>query len=322
MSRDGRAAVVTIPEVCLVVLVGVSGSGKSTFARKHFSATEVISSDACRGLVSDDETDQTATRAAFEVLHFIAAKRLDAGRLTVVDATSVRPEDRRPLVALAKAHHVLPVAVVLDVPPELCRDRNASRPDRDFGPHVIRNQRNALRRSLDNLSREGFRRVYVLRGSDQIEGAVLERERLFSDLRERHGPFDIIGDVHGCHEELVGLLGELGWTIEADGSDARHPDGRMAVFLGDLVDRGPATPAVLRLAMNMCDSGVAMCVPGNHENKLQRALKGRNVQVSHGLEASLAQLAVQPPEFRQRVERFIDGLISHAVLDDGALVVA
>src|SRR5215469_12977683 len=107
---------VRFPELALVVLVGTSGSGKSTFARRHFLPTEVISSDYCRGLVADDENDQSATRAAFEVLHFIAGKRLASGRLTVVDATSVRPEDRKPLVELARQHHMLPVALVFDLP--------------------------------------------------------------------------------------------------------------------------------------------------------------------------------------------------------------
>jgi protein phosphatase len=313
---------VTIPDLCLVTLVGVSGSGKSTFGRKHFLPTEVVSSDFCRGLVSDDENDQTATTAAFEVLHTIVGKRLQGGRLAVVDATNVRPEDRRPLVALAREHHVLPIAVVIDVPPEVCRARNESRPDRNFGSHVVRNQLNALRRSVRNLQREGFRRVYVLRGVDEVEAAVVERERLWTDKRDLTGPFDIIGDIHGCHAELVVLLEQLGWSVDASGDGARHPEGRTAVFLGDLVDLGPATPAVLRLVMGMVAAGTALCIPGNHENKLKRALEGRNVTVSHGLAESLAQLGDEPVEFRQEVERFIDGLVSHAVLDGGALVVA
>ena len=103
---DGRD--LGIPELSLVALVGVSGSGKSTFARAHFRPTEVISSDFCRGLVSDDENDQAAAPDAFDVLHYIAGKRLARGRLTVVDATNVQPEARRALVALAREHDVLP----------------------------------------------------------------------------------------------------------------------------------------------------------------------------------------------------------------------
>lgn len=312
----------TIPELSVVALVGVSGSGKSTFARRHFLPTEVISSDFCRKLVSDDENDQSATEAAFAVLHTIAAKRLESGRIAVIDATSVRPEDRRPIVQLAKDHHVFAYAVVLDVPPEICHERNASRPDRAFGDHVIRNQRAALRRSINNLHREGFRKVYVLNGVDDIDRAEVVRERLWTDRRDQTGPFDIIGDIHGCHTELVDLLRQLGWTVDGAGLDASHPHGRQAVFLGDLVDRGPASPAVLRLVMNMVRSGAAMCIPGNHENKLKRALDGKNVTLSHGLAETMAQLSTEPEEFRREVAAFIDGLVSHAVLDGGALVVA
>ncbi|MGH2710782.1 MAG: AAA family ATPase, partial [Actinomycetota bacterium] len=115
---------IEVPELSLVVLIGPSGSGKSTFASRHFKPTEVLSSDECRALVSDDENDQTVTKEAFEVLHFIAGKRLAGGKLTVVDATNVQPEARKPLVALARDHHVLPVAIVFDLPESVCRERN------------------------------------------------------------------------------------------------------------------------------------------------------------------------------------------------------
>lgn len=313
---------ITIPELCVVALVGVSGSGKSTFAARHFLDSEVISSDFCRKLASDDENDQSATDAAFDLLYAIAGKRLERGRLAVVDATNVRPEDRKPIVSLAKQHHVFACAIVLDVPPEVCRERNRQRPDRDFGDHVIRNQRSALRRTLKGLQREGFRKIYILRGVDEIADVEIVREQLWTVRRDVTGPFDIIGDVHGCHAELVELLSTLGWVVDSGGERARHPDGRLAVFLGDLVDRGPASPAVLRLVMTMVSDGVALCIPGNHENKLKRALDGRNVQLSHGLAETMDQLGRETPEFRAEVRDFIDGLISHAVLDGGALVVA
>jgi protein phosphatase len=140
--------IISIPELSLVVLVGVSGSGKSSFAARHFLPTEVLSSDFCRGLVNDNENDQAATPAAFDVLHYVAGKRLEQGRLTVVDATNVQPEARKPLVALAKKHHVLAVAIVFDVPETVCAQRNAARHDRNFGAHVLRNQRSQLRRPV------------------------------------------------------------------------------------------------------------------------------------------------------------------------------
>ncbi len=313
---------ITVPELSLVLLIGPSGSGKSTFAANHFLPTEVLSSDFCRGLVSDDENDQAATNDAFEVLHFIAAKRLAAGRLTVVDATNVQPEARKPLVALAREYDVLPTAIVFNLPERLCQDRNRGRPDRDFGAHVIRRQSEQLRRSLKYLSKEGFRHVAVLRSPDDVEAAVVERQPTWTNRRTEHGPFDIIGDVHGCFAELVALLRELGWDISEDGLTAQHPEGRRAVFLGDLVDRGPAVPAVLRLVLSMVESDVALCVPGNHDIKLVRALRGRHVKLAHGLAESLAQLENEPPEFKEKAAEFLDKLISHFVLDDGNLVVA
>lgn len=312
---------IKIPELSLIGLIGASGSGKSTFAARHFRPTEVLSSDAFRGLVGDDENDLSVTSQAFDALHHVAATRLGLGRLTVIDATNVQPDARRPLVQIARDHHVIPVAIVLDVPERVCLERNRDRPDRDFGAHVVRRQLSSLRRSIGRLQREGFRRVFVLRGVEEVDAAEIVRERAWTDRSDERGPFDVVGDVHGCHDELVELLAALGYATGADGVP-RHPDGRIAVFLGDLVDRGPATPAVLRTVMGMVGAGTALCVPGNHENKLVKALKGRDVQVTHGLAESLAQLEAEPEEFRGHVLEFLDGLVSHYVLDGGRLVVA
>ena len=233
---------IKIPELCLVTLVGVSGSGKSSFASRHFLPTEVISSDFCRGLVSDDENDQAATNAAFEVLHFITGTRLEGGRLTVVDATNVQPEARGGLLKLAKEHHVLAVAIVLDVPERICADRDAARQDRQFGSQVLRNQQSQLRRSLRGLRREGFHRVYVLSGEEEIESASFEREPLWNDRRSDSGPFDIIGDIHGCHQELVELLNDLGYVTDPNGSTVTPPAGRRALFLGTWSIGVPPSP--------------------------------------------------------------------------------
>ncbi|MBN9156597.1 polynucleotide kinase-phosphatase [Microbacterium sp.] len=315
-----------IPALSLVVLVGASGSGKSTFARTHFGPYETLSSDVFRGLVSNDESDQSATAAAFDALQHVAAKRLERGLLTVIDATSVQPDARRRLVELAKAHDVLPVAIVFDLPEALSVARNAERLDRSIPAGVVKRQSDQLRRGLRHLAKEGFRKVHVLRSAEEVEAATIVRTRLLNDRSDEHGPFDAIGDVHGCLRELEALLTRLGYELIRDGDgraiDARHPQGRRVVFLGDLVDRGPDVVGVLRLAMGMVGSGQALAVAGNHEAKLVRALRGDRVTVSHGLEQTLAQLSAEPEEFRERVARFCYDLVSHLVLDEGRLVVA
>ncbi|MGC5028406.1 polynucleotide kinase-phosphatase [Micromonospora sp. DT229] len=315
-----------VPELSLVALVGVSGSGKSTFARRHFAPSQVLSSDAFRAMVADDENDQSASADAFDALYYVAGKRLRAGRLTVVDATNLQPHARAALVRAAREHDVLPVAIVLDVPEGLAWARTEARADRTFDRQVLARMSRDLRRTYSQLAREGFRKVHVLRGVEEIEAAQIRIERLFNDRRELTGPFDIVGDVHGCRAELERLLDRLGWQVHRDEAgrpvDATHPAGRTAVFVGDLVDRGPDSPGVLRLVMGMVAAGHALCVPGNHEQKLLRKLRGRSVKVAHGLAETLDQLAAEPTEFSTEVAAFVDGLVSHYVLDGGRLVVA
>jgi protein phosphatase len=311
-----------MPELSLVVLIGPSGCGKSSFAQAHFQPTEVISSDYCRGLVSDNENDQAATGDAFDLLHYIARKRLAAGRLTVVDATNVQMESRKPLVALAREFHVLPVAIVLNLPEKLCHERNQNRPNRQFGPHVVRNQSQQLRRSIRGLEREGFRHVFTMTSPEEVAGATITRQPLWNNLTREHGPFDMIGDVHGCDDELIALLTLLGYQVDSAELKVMPPAGRKAIFVGDLVDRGPGIPRVLRLVMKMVEDGVAFCVPGNHDIKLMRKLRGRDVQLTHGLADSIEQLDKETPEFKQDVVKFLDDLVSHYVFDDGKLVVA
>lgn len=324
---------ISIPKLSLVVLVGPSGSGKSSFARKHFLPTEILSSDVCRGLVSDDENSQSATNDAFDVLNFIAEKRLAAGKLTVIDATNVQSRSRGPLVALAKKFHMLPVVIVLNLPEKVCIARNSERSDRNFGPHVIRQQRSQLRQSLRKLRSEGFRHVYVLDSEEAVASAVIERVPLWNDRSDLHGPFDFIGDVHGCCDELELLLQKLGYekttaTVEPGWSSLNyaHPEKRTAVFVGDLVDRGPRVVDSLSLVRNMMHSGAAMCVPGNHEEKLLRWLRGKEVVVKHGLAQTISEIEAVPgeqlPSFKKQLADFIDGLISHFVLDRGRIVVA
>ncbi len=265
---------IEIPELALVALIGASGSGKSTFGRRHFLPTEVLSSDFFRGLVSDDENDQAATGDAFNALYYMLAKRLARGRLTVVDATNVRPEDRKRLVEHARQYHCFAIAIVLNASEKTCLERNRNRPERSFGPHVVRRQLGDLKRGMRGLEREGFRYVHLLNeediASDQVE---IRRIPLWNNKKDQAGPFDIFGDLHGCADELEGLLTQLGWERsvmeEPDafwgGESWRHPEGRRAIFLGDLVDRGDRVLDTVRIARNMVKSGAAFCIAGNHD---------------------------------------------------------
>ena len=170
-------ATLVLPDPSLVMLVGVSGAGKSTFAARHFRPTEVLSSDRFRGLVSDDESDQSATHAAFEALRFVCTKRLERRRLTVIDATNVHPIRRRPFLEIAQQTGLSAVAIVLLIPATLAEDRNGIRPERRFGTKwVVRNQNGQLLRSLRRMTDEGFAAVHVLRGVEAIDAAALTRE--------------------------------------------------------------------------------------------------------------------------------------------------
>ncbi|AEF80517.1 polynucleotide kinase-phosphatase [Leadbettera azotonutricia] len=311
-----------IPELCVVALVGASGSGKSTFARTHFKPTEVLSSDYFRGLVSDDETDQNATPAAFDSLYYVARKRLDAGKLTVIDATNVQKKSREALINLAREQNLLAAAIVFDMGESICLERNKARTDRNFGAHVVRGHIRELKRSIRSLQKEGFRYVYVLSTPEEAETAEIVRTRLWNDKRDEKGPFDIVGDVHGCYDELCALLEKMDYTVDRGAFTALPPAGRRLIFLGDLCDRGPKNAAVLKLAMNMASAGTALCVPGNHDVKLLRKLRGADVKLTHGLGLTVEELEKEQPEFIEQAIAFLDGLVSHYVLDQGRLVVS
>ena len=311
---------ISIPEQGLVVLCGASGSGKSTFAAQHFTPFQTIASDQCRALVGDDENDQSVTVQAFALLHEIIDKRLEIGRLTVVDATNIKPQDRRSILAIARKWDLLATAIVFDIGVKVCLERNQARDDRTTPEHAIRRQHKELRRNSRRMRKEGFNRVYTLGSVEQVDEVQITKAKLWTNRRDDTGPFDIIGDVHGCGRELLALLEQLGYQTALE--PISHPEGRKAVFLGDLVDRGPAVPEVLDVVMSMVEAGTGLCILGNHENKLRRALGGRSVKATHGLAETLAQLDARPDQYRDKVATFIDGLISHYVLDDGKLVVA
>jgi len=160
-----------IPERSLVLLIGAAGSGKSTFARKHFKSTEIVSSDGLRAIVSDDEADQSASGDAFHLLRLIAMKRLRRGRLTVIDATNVQRPARKSLLAIAAQTSAPTAAIVLNLPLDTCLARNRTRVDRQVSPEVVEKQVADLAVSLPELAAEGFGNLYVLDNTADIDAA-------------------------------------------------------------------------------------------------------------------------------------------------------
>ncbi|TIW66172.1 MAG: polynucleotide kinase-phosphatase, partial [Mesorhizobium sp.] len=211
---------------------------------------------------------------------------------------------------------------------DVCVARNAARPDRQFGAGVAQRMATEIRKGLGGLQREGFRQVWKLGSEAGVDAAKVSRQPLWTDKRDDSGPFDIIGDIHGCADELQTLLGQLGYSVawSEDRGDrtvvVTPPEGRKAVFVGDIVDRGPNSPDALRIVMGMVAAGTAYCVQGNHERKLGRWLEGRKVTVAHGLQQTIDQLDAQDRGLREALPAFLDGLRSHVWLDGGRLAVA
>ncbi|CAN7561531.1 polynucleotide kinase-phosphatase [Mesorhizobium sp. LjNodule214] len=326
--REPDKTDLAIPDFALVVLIGSTGSGKSTFAAKHFLPTEIISSDRCRALVCDNETDQDVSADAFELVRDIAGKRLKHRKLAVIDATNVRAADRKAWIELARKWHALPVAVVIDPGVDICVARNAARSDRQFGAGVAQRMTTEIRKGLGGLQREGFRQVWKLTSEASIDAAKVSRQPLWTDKRDDGGPFDIIGDIHGCADELQTLLGQLGYNVAWSEERGDRtvvvipPAGRKIVFVGDIIDRGPNSPDALRIVMSMVAAGTAYCIQGNHERKLGRWLEGRKVTVAHGLQQTIDQLDTQDRGLREALPAFLDSLRSHVWLDDGRLAIA
>jgi protein phosphatase len=301
-----------IPQLSLVVLFGPAGAGKTTLARRHFRPDEILPG------TGDD-------------LHEQIAERLLAGNLVVVDAGPLAPRPRRELASLARAVHCPAVALVLDLPEVVCRDRLRAA---GMDPKPIRAQSQALKQSLHKFPADGYDPIHVLTTVAEVEALTIQRRPLPVDRRSDRGPFDVIGDVHGCTVELEDLLARLGYTPLPEPAVGpfsyrtvfAHPQGRKAVFLGDLVDRGPRSVDALQLALHMVTAGTALAVPGNHDTKLVRTLRGQPTEVHPSLAQTLAEFDAVPPALRAdlvaAVCDFIDGLPSHLVLAGGDLVVA
>jgi protein phosphatase len=281
---------VTIPELSLVLLIGPESSGKSTFAARHFRSSEVLSLDTMRRMVADDDRDEGAVEAGWGALLELAARRMHQGRLTVIDADLTSASRRQPLLQLAAEQNYIPAAFL-------------------FG-------RAGEAAVIDG---EGFRRIYRFSSLEEIAAAEVHRLPLWSNRQDECGPFDIIGSVYGRYPELVALLRKLGYQLDPH---IEHPRGRKLVFLGDLVDYGTRNADVLRLVINAVDSGAAYAVPGDHDDRLVRWLRGETVHPDEAMAPTIAELSSVSPDFRQHVETFLHSSVSHYVLDKGNLVVA
>lgn len=312
---------INLPEKGLVLLVGASSAGKSTFAKTHFNSAAILSSDQCRAMVANDEQVLDANQATFEVLYLIVRKRLERGLFTIIDATNLDMEGRKALVRIAHEYHLSTYAIVLQPDLKTLKTRNQQRSDRQLPTRVIVNQHQRARQALRQLRKEGFRQYWLLPEGKETS---ITYHPMPSDYKIFTGPFDIIGDVHGCFEELLALLNKLGYQVEETTTGdfkISTPPGRKVIFVGDLVDRGPASHKVLKLAMQMVAQEQALCVPGNHDDKLKRHLEGRQVKIAHGLEMTLEQLSATTPEFQQEVLQFLQQLPWHLELDHGKLLV-
>jgi protein phosphatase len=312
---------IAIPNFCLVVLLGMPRQPLD-FVRRHFKLEEVIPPESYRGLANPD----AASNAFAEALSVVEA-RLERRELVMIDATNVPSRDRARLMSIAMRYHALPVAIVLNPTGNSNRRREMARAGGEMGANVIRKHALSPSPNAAKLGKEGFRSIHQLSSGEDVDAIEIVREPLPADLRGEEGPFDIIGDVHGCAGELEVLLAKLDYSIEAAGIEGERnyrvssKSGRRAIFAGDFVDRGPRIPDVLRLVMAMAEAGEALCVLGNHDDKFLRWLKGRDVTVNHGLERSAEQMANTSPAFKSRVATFLHNLESHVWLDGGKLVV-
>lgn len=285
---------IIIPSRALILTVGPAGCGKSTFVLDHFPRTSIVASDVCREMVSDDMRNQECNRQAFDLFHRWIEHRLSLGRLTVADATNLLPSARKKLKEIADRHQVPVIVLEFAVAKSVCLEQNSGR-SRFVPEHVIEKHCNLATQARIEMRSEGYSAIYLV-APQEVEYLI----KIQSGYREYAAPgFDIVGDIHGCNEELEDLLYNLGYRIgEVPGGDGYsyvHPEGRKLVFLGDITDRGPDSVETLRIVTLALEGG-HICVMGNHDNKLMRALRGNKVKMGHGLAATFLQIQTECSE--------------------------
>ncbi|WP_339168808.1 polynucleotide kinase-phosphatase [Paenibacillus sp. FSL R5-0341] len=309
-GSEGRQREIRLPHAGIIVLVGPSNSGKSTLldrlvAESVIRRTEAVSSDQFRMLVGDDEyvdwkqrprseadviyaEYQQVSAKAFEAMEAMLATRCRLNKLTWVDATHLYPEDRERLIQVARKAHVPVIAVVLDIPEKELLERDAQR-EYPRGRQRVKQQVQQFKRTLRSIREDGFDASYVLKQPDEIT-FVRTSNPLVTDMGTG---IDIIGDIHGCYDEMMELIVRLGY-VDEDGSGLyRHPEGRKLVSVGDVTSRGPESLQCLLFWQRHCAAELAYMIDSNHGWKIARYLDGRDVTLSHGderVEMELLQL--------------------------------
>jgi protein phosphatase len=319
---------IKIPDFALVLLIGPSGSGKTHFARRFFTGAEIMSQEQFQEMLSDDGSDEALHEEALKLMYQAIELRLKYKKSCVVEAELLTQESRKEFRRLFRKYHAKAISIVFTADAQICLARNMAKLGSDAKSQLVRSQIGRMARIPKELEEEGFKTRYFV--GPEIDDLQVLRTKMRSDFRQELGPFDIVGDVHGCFDELLKLLQELGYSLKQVESKLEigpnyvvsNSDGRRIVFVGDLCDRGPDSPRVLRLVMDLVNAKIAFCVPGNHDDKLLRMLNGNKVQLRHGLEKTMAQLEGVDPQFLEEVKSFIVRLSSHLELDGGSLVVA
>lgn len=329
---------VGIPENALVLLIGPRGVGKSRFAVRHFDPGQVVSLPQIRKLVCDQPDLLEATNDAAELQALLVEMRLAWGRFTVIDSTNLRYRNRQNLLNLARKFHFPVVAIVFDLPESARIHGEKLAVNPSFIPGIpdsltvepLEDQLAALKEALPRLGQEGFHRVYLFSTPEERDHAEIQIQKLPFNRKDHPGPFDLIGDVHGCCNELESLLSLLGYRHENIGTNPgftwRHPDGRTAVFVGDVLDRGPRILDTYRLVHSMIVAKTGLAVQGNHELKVYRHFKSAKPEPRPSILQTLREieqedLPTQKETIRGLME-FIEGLPHHLVLDGGRLVAA
>lgn len=314
----------SVPIDALLVLVGPAGSGKTSFAEKHFDPTQTVSSDQCRAFVSDDPTRLEVSREAFDVMMNIMRHRLRLGKTTVADSTALNPQIRRQFIKLAKKHRRPVIAVLFDVSRDRCLENNESR-DREVPEKAIYNHHERFQEQKERIQEEeSFDEVFVV--DEETVDDVIVRMRNVNVQQDYDGALDIIGDVHGCLDELTSLLEKLGYERTEDGY--AHPEKRKAVFLGDIANRGPNSLGTLALVMDMVSGGNAFYTPGNHCNILYQYFLDQYEKSdlsTEGVETTIEELEdlseEERAEFRERFKNLYEMSPPYLVFHDGELVV-